>query len=97
MQSPISYTLVDVFGKYGVPVMNENVVGVIGWYCLSELLHGPLRSGMRRDIDVKDAATGMFNDHKDIEHAKCRHDRHTEVTRHDPLGMIADKRGPTLR
>jgi hypothetical protein len=47
---------------------------------------------MRRDIDVKESAACMFNDHKHIENAKRRRDRRTEITRRHAFGMIADKR-----
>src|SRR5262249_24975883 len=52
---------------------------------------------MRRDIGVKESATCMLNDHKHIEDAKRYSDHHTEVTRHNALGLVADKRGPALR
>ena len=77
--------------------MDYNTVRVIRWHRFSELLHTPLSCGVRRDIDVKESAAGMFNEHKHIENAKRRGDRHTEITRDDALGMIADKRGPVLR
>src|SRR5215470_17983970 len=77
--------------------MDDNTVRVIGWNRFSELLHAPLRCGVRRDIDVNESAAGMFNDHKHIENAKRRGDRHTEIARDDALGMITEKRGPALR
>lgn len=77
--------------------MNHNTVRVIGWNRFTELLCSPLSRRMRRDIDVNESPAGMFNDHKHIENAKRRGDRHAEVARDDASGMIADKRGPALR
>ena len=37
---------------------------------------------MRRDVDVDESASFMFNHHKDIE-AGGHRDDHEEVTRHD--------------
>ena len=71
--------------------MDENAVRMVGWDCFSELLYGPLSSGMRRDIDVHESAACLFNDHQDVEDAKRRRDHHAEVTRHDALGLVADK------
>ena len=76
--------------------MNQEAIRVIGWKRFAELLHGPLRSRMRRDIDVKESAARILNDHKHVEHAKRRRDYHTEITGHYALGMIADERGPGL-
>src|SRR5919202_3997977 len=91
------YPLINLMGENRVAIMDHNTVRVIGWNRCTDLLHGPLRCGIRRDIDVKESAAGMFDEHKDIEHAKRRGDRHAEITRDDALGMIAEKRGPALR
>ena len=58
---------------------------MIGWNRFAELLRGPLRRGMCRNIDVKKSATRMLNHHKHIEHTKGRSDRHAEVARDMPL------------
>jgi hypothetical protein len=52
---------------------------------------------MRRDIDMKQSAARMLNDHQHIENAKRRRDRHAEVTRHDAFGRVADECRPVLR
>ena len=77
--------------------MDHDAVRVIGRNGFAELLHGPLSRGICRDTNVKESATGMFNNHKDIQGAKRRRDCDTKVTGHDPLGMIAKKRCPALR
>src|SRR4029453_12899043 len=91
------YPLINLMGENGVAIMDHNTVRVIGWNRFTELLHGPLRCRIRRDIDVQESAAGMFNDHKHIEKAKRRGNRHAEIPRDDAVGMIADKRGPALR
>jgi len=95
-QSHIPDTLVDWFGENRIPIMDQDAIRVIGWNGCSELLHGPLSRGVCRHIDVKESAAGMFNHHKDIQNAKRRGDRHTEVTGHDTLGVITDERRPAI-
>lgn len=63
----------------------------------AELLYGPLRRGMRCDIDMKALTAGLFKNHKHIKHAECRGNRPAEVTREDAFGMIVEKWGPALR
>jgi hypothetical protein len=76
--------------------MDQDAVRVISRNRFAELLHGPLSRGMCRDIDVYESTARMLNDHKDIENTKRRRDGHTEVTRHDAVGLLADKRGRAL-
>ena len=97
VQPHMTHALVDVFGEDGIPVMDEHAVGVISRDCFSELLDGPLRRGMGRDIDVKEPSARMLNHYKHIEDAECRGDRYAEVTRHNAFSMIAEKCGPALR
>ena len=51
---------------------------------------------MGRDIDVKESAAHMLNNDKYIEDSEGSGDSHTEITRDDPFGMIADKCRPVL-
>ena len=48
-------------------------------------------------MTVEYAARGMFHHDKHVEQAKGGRDHHTEVTRDDRLGMMADKGAPVLR
>src|SRR5262245_20935623 len=93
----MTHALVDVLGEESISVMDENAVGVISRDGFSELLHGPRRRGVRRDIDLKEPSAHMLNHHKDIENAECRRDCHAEVTRDNALSMITNKCGPALR
>lgn len=97
MQPHVAHTLIDLFGENGIPVVDQDAIAVIGWNGFAELLRGPLSSRMRRDMGVKQSATLMLDDHKDIEHSECCSDRNAEVARDDAFGMIADKGGPALR
>jgi hypothetical protein len=92
----MTHALVDVLGEKRIPVMKEHAVGVISRDGFSALLHGPRRRRMRRDIDVKESASHMLNNDKYVEDAAGGGDSHTEITRDDPFGMIADKCRPTL-
>jgi len=51
---------------------------------------------MRRDIDMQDAAGGMFHHDKDIEQTKGGRDDDTEVARDDRLRLVPDKSPPAL-
>src|SRR5215211_2451382 len=76
--------------------MDEEAVAMIGRYRFAQLLQGPLRCGMRRDIDMEQSAASVFDDDKHVEHAEGRRDRDTEVARHNGLGVVAHKRSPAL-
>src|SRR5215510_8446924 len=77
--------------------MDEEAGAMIGRYRFAQLLQGPLCRGMRGDIDMEQAAAGVFNNHKDVEHTKGGCDGDTKVTGHNRLRMVAHKRCPTLR
>jgi hypothetical protein len=62
----------------------------------SKLLHGPGCSRMGRDIAVRNAATSHFHHHQQVQHSEASRDGY-QVSGHDGLGVIADKRPPVLR
>src|SRR5262249_35853985 len=97
MQPHMTHALVNLFGKDGIAVMNEHAICMVSRDCFTELLGGPRRRGMRRDIDVQESAARMLNDQKHIEETECRGNRHAEVARDDAFGVIMDKRRPALR
>jgi hypothetical protein len=76
--------------------MQQEMVGMLGRDSFTKLLQCPGRRRMFRDIDVQEAAGGMFHEHKDVEEAESRRDHHTEVACNDGLGMIAHKGLPAL-
>lgn len=51
---------------------------------------------MCRHMTPEDAACGVCHHDKDVEQAQGGRDHHTEVTRNNPLGMIAPKSPPSL-
>src|SRR6202008_5127764 len=63
----------------------------------SKLLHGPGCSRIGRDIAVKNAATSHFHHHEHVQHSEASRDGYQEVSGHNSLGVIADKRTPVLR
>src|SRR5438876_11914211 len=77
--------------------MNQESVDMITRDGFSELLHGPGCSRMGRDIAVKNAATSHFHRHEHVQHSQASRDGYQEVSGHDGLGVIADKRPPVLR
>ena len=54
----------------------------------SQLLQGPLRIRVRRDIEMRQPARAMVDDHEDVKKPERGADRHKEVTRNDRLGVI---------
>jgi len=44
-----------------VPIMDEKPIGVVTLYRFSQLLHGPLCSGMSRDIAMNDSTGADFH------------------------------------
>jgi hypothetical protein len=52
---------------------------------------------MRGHMDMEDAASDVFQEDKDLQEPEGCRDHHTEITRHDAFGLVADKGGPALR
>lgn len=92
-EAQVPYALVELSGENTVPVMDEEARGVICWHRFAQLLQGPLCCGMRRDMNMEQAAAGVFHDHKDVEQTKGCCDGDTEVAGHDRLRMVAYKNG----
>ena len=77
--------------------MNQESVDVITRDRFSKLLQGPGCSRMGRDIAVQNAATSHFHHHQHVQHSEASRDGYQEVSGHDGLGVIVDKRPPVLR
>lgn len=65
-QPQMAHTLVETLGENTVPVMEQKPVVIVRRDRCTQLLLCPWRAGMRRHVDVQDAACGMFDDHKHI-------------------------------
>jgi hypothetical protein len=76
--------------------MEEEPVGVVGWYRFAQLLECPGGSGMGRHMDVEDTPSRVFHEHEDIQETKGRRHDDAEITGHDGLGMITHKGLPAL-
>src|SRR4029434_140806 len=69
-QAQVVYVPIEGLGEDAVAVMDEEAVAMIRRYRVAQLLQGPLRCGMCRDIDMQQSAARMFHDDKHIEHAE---------------------------
>jgi hypothetical protein len=58
VQPHVTHALLNRFGEDGTPVMDENAVRIVSRDRFPDLLHGPLRRGMGRSIDLKESAMG---------------------------------------
>src|SRR5438128_2586039 len=76
--------------------MDEEAVAMINRNSFAELMYSPWCRRVRRDVDMQDAAGGMFHHDKDIEQTKRGRDHDAEVARNDRLRMVADKGPPGL-
>src|SRR5271169_6386941 len=89
--------IVHVGRKNRIPVMNQESVAVDARNRLSELLQGPVGGRMGRDIAVQNAPASHRHDYEHIQHSKSGSDGHQEISGHNGLGVIANKRPPVLR
>src|SRR5438132_4212865 len=96
LQPQVAYALVKLLREDAIAVMYQKSVGMVSGNGFAQLLQGPRRCRMRRDIGMQDAARGMFHDDEHVEEAKGGCDHHTEITGHNGLGMIAHKGLPAL-
>jgi len=95
-QPQVADALVKLLREDAIAVMDQEAVGMVSGNRFAQLLQGPRRCWMRRDIGMQDAARSMFHDDEHVEEAKGGCDHYAEVTGHDRLGMIAHKRAPAL-
>ena len=88
---------IELGGVNGVAVVDEEPVRFLSRDGLPELLERPVRGGMSGDVAVSDPACSHFHDHENVQHPKagCRTDE--EITCQQALGMVVNKRHPTLR
>src|SRR5262249_52802865 len=96
-QPQVADAWVQLLREDTITVMKQESVGMVRGNRFAQLVQGPRRCRVRRDIGIYNAARGMFNDDEHIEEAKGRRDHDAEITGHDRLGMIAYKGLPTLR
>src|SRR5919109_4569090 len=90
-QAQVTDALVKLWREDAIAVMNQESVGMVSGNRCAQLLEGPRRCRMRRDMGMQDAARGMFHDDEHVEEAKGCGDHHTAITGHNGLGMIAYK------
>jgi hypothetical protein len=80
------------------PVTIKDDVTVRAWKRerLSELLHDPVASRVRRRFEVQNAAAMMFDDEEAIEYAKSQRGHREEVECGDHFAVILEERQPAL-
>jgi len=61
-QPQVANALVQLWREDTITVMNQESVGMVSGNRFAQLLQGPRRCRMRRDIGMHDAARGMFHD-----------------------------------
>ena len=88
---------IELGGVNLVAGVDEEPIRFLARGGLPELLERPVRGGMIGDIEVSDPARSHFHDHEDVQHAKARCHTDEEITGQQALGMVANKRRPTLR
>jgi hypothetical protein len=72
--------------------MKQIPVDVVEPHHLPQLLQGPRCTRARRDIDARQSAATVLNDHEYIEQAEGRVDRNEEVARHKRFRMALQER-----
>src|SRR5215472_17169176 len=82
-QPQVTYASVQLLREDAIAVMYQASVSMVSGKRFAELLQGPRRCRIRRDIDMEDAARGVLHHHKHVEQAKRGGDHHTEITGHN--------------
>jgi hypothetical protein len=59
----VTHTLIELPREERIPVVQQEAVPMIGRNRFAELLEGPFRRGMRRDMAMPLAAAGVCDDH----------------------------------
>jgi hypothetical protein len=82
--------------EFGVAVEQDIAVRTGPRQGLPQLLNDPIAGWVRRGIEVKDAATLMFDDEEAIEHLERQRRHREEVERRHHLAVIVKEGQPTL-
>ena len=88
---------IQLGGVNAVAVVNEEPVRFLSRDDFPDLLKRPIRGGMSGNVEVSDPACSHFHNYEDIENPKMSRHGDEEIAGQNALGMIADKRHPTLR
>ena len=95
-QAEIRDRFVQASREDAVPVVDQVPIGVVESNDLPQLLQGPCRTRVRRDVDAHQSAAAVLDDHEHVEQSECRRDRDEEVTGDDRVRVIAQEGRPTL-
>ena len=69
-QPEVADALVKLLREDAIAVMQQASVGMVSGNRFAELLQGPRRCRMRRDIGMQDAARGMLHEDEHVEETK---------------------------
>ena len=78
-----------------VPVVKDKPIRLLTTDDFAELLQGPFRCGMLRDVEVGDPSCSHFHYHKDVEDLEGGSNGDKQIAGQDGLGMIAHEGHPT--
>jgi hypothetical protein len=92
----VAYVLVEWLGENAVAVMQQKTVTMVNRDGFTQLLQRPVRRRVCCHIAMHNTAGRMFHQDKDVEHVKGGRDHHAKVAGDDGLGIVVDKRPPTL-
>jgi len=87
---------IEPSGVDGVPIVEDEPVGVRHREDFPELLERPGRRGVRGDVDVDQPPAPHLQRHEDVQDPERRGHRDAAVTGDEGLGVIPDEGGPPL-
>ncbi len=80
----------------GIPIMEDEPVGVRPREDFAELLQGPRGGWVARDVYVNQPPASRFHHGQNAEHPELRSHCHAEVAGDQGVGVIPDKGSPAL-
>ena len=87
---------VQVLREDAVSIVKQVTVGTVHTNNFSQLLQGPVRARVCRDIDAHQSPATMLDDHKHVEHSEGRGDSNEEVARQNRF-CVQRPRNPAIK
>ena len=76
--------------------MDDEIIPVLPWNTLPELLQRPFCRRMRGDIAVDNPTRPDFDNREDVKDAKGRRHHYKEIAGHDRLCLVVHESQPSL-
>jgi hypothetical protein len=92
----VFHRLVQFFREDAVSVVDQELIRMVVWQCLPELLQRPLRGWMSGYVVMENSSRSHVHDHEHAEGAEGGRDHGEEVARDNHRGMVADEGQPSL-